>query len=329
MCYVALDTHINHIDTVQAGISTGLIGLKNLSMIGLGLGAVQVAVIAGGLLYLKKRHDQLKKEIKKLGRKMELPIEAELDAGVNYLESADRAKEITKRTYDYNKAIESARKAGHYFRSLALSQEFSGDNFSLIQFYSRKYFLALSIELGSLLALGDTDSVKACVDKQEDNLKAVASAVFKNTIEEKVESYLAPELRNVASLESISGILAQAQNLGCMSSDIRVTPAVVFETNRVNIYSGRRPGFLRWVTKSDREDAAQKLQAAQATFEEVTRLLSWREAVGYLATNGRSPTEIAREVRSFCDTEQERIKKEEKPNASPSFVAYSVSPNHA
>jgi hypothetical protein len=289
----------------------GFIGMG----IGLGFSGISVALLASQFLFLSRRLNQIQKEVQKIQLKIDQTIEAQLQAGLNFLQAAD-ATSGDKRSKAYESALGRARDAGHFFRSQAVSPDIHEEQLPLIQFYSRKYFLALSIELGSLMGLEQIDEVRTRLNAEEVNLKAVASQVFKQTLADDVESYLAPELRDVAALDNISSLFEKAQNLGCVPHDAKISPADVFEANRKSIYSsGLRtvsPKFIAF-----RRSAARNLQTAQGTFEEVTRLLSWREAVGYIIQSGRSPIEVARELRQFGDSL-------EKPTNSSPFVAYSL-----
>lgn len=314
-----LDGRIDGLEIAQQGLQAGLSGLKSLSMVTLGFSGVSVALLASQFVFLNRRLNQIKKELTRIQVKIDQTIEAPLKSSLDFLEAADAATGET-RLHNYRQALISARTPGHYFCDQATKPEIHEEQLPLIQFYSRKYFMALSIEIGSLLGLEDIDGVRARLNAEEANLKTVASQVFKHTLAKDVESYLAPEMRDVATLENVSSIFEQAQNLGCIPRDTKVSPADIFEANRKNIYSG---GLRRMVTPSfdsARKAAAHKLQTAHGTFEEITRLLSWREAVGYLAQNGRSPAEVSSELRRFRDT------LETPTNATP-FVAYSVTPN--
>jgi hypothetical protein len=317
-----LDSRIDGLEIPAPGLQTGLAGLKNISMVTLGFSGISVALLASQFVFLARRLTQIQKEVKRIQLKIDQTIEAHLQAGLDFLQAAD-ATIGDEQIRNYRDALGRARDAGHFFRSQAVSPDIHEEQLSLIQYYSRKYFLALSIELGSLLGLDRTDEVRTRLNVEESNLKAVATQVFKKTLALDVDSYLVPELRDVVTLENISGLFEQAQHLGCIPRDTRISPADVFEANRKSIYSSN---YLSRAVSSKfnnfRREAAQKLQAAQGTFEEVTRLLSWREAVRYIAQNGRSPTEVARELRQFRD-------KLETPTDSSPFVAYSLSPKEA
>jgi hypothetical protein len=311
-----LDNSIDGLEIAQQGLLMGLSGLKSLSMVTLGFSGISAAVLAAGFVYLKRQVNQIKKDLRKIPIKIDDTIEAPLKASLDYLEAADAATG-ERRLHNYREAVKNARIPVHYFCGQATKSEIHEGQLPLIQFYSRKYFFALSVELASLIGLEQTDEVRTRLNAEEANLKTVASQVFKHTLAKDVEAYLAPEMRDVSTLEKVSGILEQARNLGCIPGDTKVAAADVFEANRKNIYSR---GLRRMVTpsfKSVRSAAAQKLQIAHGTFEEILRLLSWREAVVYLTQNGRSPTQIASELRHFKANLAT-------PTNSSRFVAYSV-----
>ena len=313
-----VDNRIDGLEIGQAALQTGLSGLKSLSMVTLGFSGVSVGLLAAQFMYLNRRFNQIQKATKRIEIKINQTIEAQLQAGLDFLQAAD-ATTGDKRLHNYHDALGRARDAGHFFRSQAVDPNIHEQQLPVIQFYARKYFLALSVELGSLLGLEQTDEVRTRLNAEEVNLKTIASEVYSQTLAADIESYLTPEMSSVTTLENVSDVLEQAQNLGCIPRETKVGPADVFEANRKKIYSG---GIRRMVTpsfESARKVAAQKLQIAHGTFEEVTRLLSWREAVGYLTQNNRSPMEIAGELKTFRNSL-------ETPTSSTPFIAYSLNP---
>lgn len=312
---------IDGLEIAQQGVQVGLSGLKSLSMVTLGFSGISVALLASQFVFLTRRINAIQKSLGRIELKIDQQIEAKLETGLTFLQAADDAKG-DKRVHDYREALNHARESLNFFRKQAVDPSINREQLDLIQFYARKYFLALAIEIGSLVGLDQSDEIRVRLNAEEKNLKTVASQVYKQTLSTDLESYLAPEMRDFVTLESIAGILEQARNLGCIPRDTGISPAEIFEANRKSIYSRglRRMGIPTF--DASRRASVKKLHSAQSSFEEITRLLSWREAIGYLSQNGRSPTEVANEVRHFRSTL-------ETPTNSTPFVAYSVPLNDA
>ncbi|MEA3186777.1 MAG: hypothetical protein QOD99_607 [Chthoniobacter sp.] len=232
-------------------------------MITLGFSGISVALVASQFIVLNRRLNRIETEVKKLGHKIDQTIEADLTTELSLMRSAEPSSG-NKRDNDYNKAREKALTAGAYFLNQALDPAIHESNLAVVRLYSGKYFSALSIEIGSLLGLEETKEVTDRLNIELPNLKAVVSQVFKQTSADDVEWYLAPELQDEASLQSISDLFEQAKKFECVPNDAKMTQADVFETNRKGIYSS---GYLRTVSPkfhSFRKAAAQKLQIAQA-----------------------------------------------------------------
>lgn len=314
-----ITSDIDGLEIAQQGIQVGLSGLKSLSMVTLGFSGISVALLASQFVFLTRRLNAIQKSLGRIEIKITQQIEAKLETGLTFLRAADDAKG-DQRIHNYREALNHALESAHFFRQQAIDPNINQEQLELIQFYARKYFLGLSIELGSLVGLDQPDAIKVRLNDEEKYLKTIASQIYKHTLSTDLESYLAPEMRDFVTLESIAGILEQAQNLGCIPRETGVSPAEIFEANRKSIYSRglRRMGIPTF--DASRRASVKKLHSAQSSFEEITRLLSWREAIGYLSQNGRSPTEVANEVRHFRTTL-------ETPTNSTPFVAYSVTPS--
>lgn len=128
-----IDNRIDGLEIIQTALQTGLGGLKSISMVTLGFSGVSVGLLAAQFLFLSRKLSQIQKETKKIQIKIDQTIEAQLQAGLDFLQAAD-ATSGDKRLRNYQDSLGRARDAGHYFRSQAVDPNIHEDQLLLIQF---------------------------------------------------------------------------------------------------------------------------------------------------------------------------------------------------
>src|SRR5262249_20408106 len=275
-----MDTSIDALEVTQQGTLSGLSGLKTLSMVPLGFSGVTVELIAAQFMFLERSLSKIRAEIERLGIKLDQTMEASLESGQDFLEQAATSPPDAQREH-YNKALERARDAGSYFCLQACNPQMHKNDLRIMQYYSRKYFLALSIELASLIGIAETHQIQKRLSNEEANLKKIAAQTYARTVADRVPDYLRPENASFASLASLSELVQSARDLGCITAEHEITPETVFETNRKRIFSFSYKPFVPHL-RGELHKAAFRLHAAQSTLAEVTRLLSWRDSTKYI-----------------------------------------------
>jgi hypothetical protein len=289
-------TSLTGIETQQAITQASIQSLRGVAMVTLGLSGITVGLLVAQFAYLGKRLTAIEHELKKVQVKIDDSQEAKLKTALNFLQQAETATG-DKRVYHLREALANASEAGHFFSAQATNPLIHDNDPKLIQFYARKYFLALSVVVSSLLGRDELPDLVNRIDFEDSTLRRLASLVYDSTLKDRLDELLSPELATIAPLHLTEHVYTQASELGCLTMEggFDIRTMIDQEREAIFAHSGLRrlsPDF-----RSFKSAAAEKLSIAAGTFEEVQRLMSWRALGSSLVASGKAATELQEEVR--------------------------------
>lgn len=290
-------TSLAGIETQQAITQASIQSLRGISMVTLGLSGVTVGLLAAQFAYLGKRLSDIQHELKKIQIKIDATQESQLKAALGYIQQAEAATG-ERRTFYFGEAVSRARNVCFFFSSQATDPVNHDNDPKIIQFYARKYFLALSVEVSGLLGRDEVPDMVNRIQFEDSTLRRVASLVYDSTLKDHLDELLSPELAADAPLRLTEHLYTQAADLGCLTVEGDFDIRTLIERERKAIFSH---GGMRDLPFSDfrefRQTAAEKLRIAAGTFEEVQRLMSWCALGNSLVESSTTATELQEEVR--------------------------------
>ncbi len=279
----------------QAAIGMSLAGLGKLSMVTLGFSALTSVVATLQFAYLRRRLNALQKDIRKLEIKIESQTESELEASIDFLKHADDTDGEKQERY-FHDSLVSSRNVRGYFRNLVNNRDITNDDIRVKQYYARKYFLALSIELSSLLGLREPDQFKKRLEEDKATLQTIARMFFNDVLAGQFEKYLSQNFADICTLEQMTSIARDAARFGCQPSNMQLTPAGLFEQRRA--WLGGKLTDMRFGFSTFKQKASEDLAILTGIFEEIKRLLSWLDTTAYYEAHGTNVIAISERVKS-------------------------------
>lgn len=290
-------TSLAGIETQQALTQASIQSLRGVAMVTLGLSGVTVGLLAAQFAYLGKRLSAIQHELKKIQIKIDATQESQLKAALGYIQQAESATG-ERRAFYFGEAVSRARNVCFFFSSQATDPVNHNNDPKIIQFYARKYFLALSVEVSGLLGRDEVPDMVNRIDFEDSTLRRIASLVYDSTLKDRLDELLSPELASVAPLHLTDHLYTQAADLSCLTIEGGFDIRTLIDQERKAIFSH---GTMRDLPFSDFRDfkqaASEKLNIAAGTFEEVQRLMSWRALGTTLAASSTTATELQEEVR--------------------------------
>ncbi len=235
-----------------------------------------------------------------------------MKAALDYLKQAEAATGSRRVEY-YWEAIRRARDVGHFFSALALDATVHEQNPVLLQFYARKYFLALIVEIAGLVNNNELPDAQMRISSEESTLKHIARLIYEHTLRGRLDEYLAPELATSAPLTLLEEIYNQASLLDCLEDGPNFDIRLFIDRHRNEVFNGNpivrlTPDYIKF-----KRSAKDYLSIAQTTFEEINRILSWRDTATKCIDNEINAIEL-----------RERVENEKRKFAesSSSFMIY-------
>ncbi|MCS7067260.1 hypothetical protein [Meiothermus sp.] len=280
---------------------------QSLSIVALGFTGISASMLVAQFLAQAQRLNAIQKELRKIQIKIDNLQESKLKAALDYLRQAEAAQGSRRVEYFWE-AIRRARDVGHFYSALALDASIHEQNPVLLQFYARKYFLALFVEISGLINNNELADARVRIDSEEHTLKHLAHLIYDLTLRDRLDEYLAPELVSSAPLTQLEEVYSQAALLGCLEDGHNFDIRLFIDRNRMVIFNSNpvsrlKPGYIRF-----KRTAKDYLTIAQTTFEEINRILSWRETVSKFIDNNINAIELRQRV------EHEKRKLSENPS---------------
>lgn len=285
-----------------------------ISMVAMGFSGISPSLLGAQFLLLSQRLNAIQRELKKIQIKIDNLQESKLKAALDYLKQAEAATGSRRVEY-YWEAIRRARDVGHFFSALALDATVHEQNPVLLQFYARKYFLALVVEIAGLVNNNELPDAQMRISSEESTLKHIARLIYEHTLRGRLDEYLAPELATSAPLTLLEEIYNQAALLGCLEDGPNFDIKLFIDRHRNEVFNGNpiariTPDYIKF-----KRSAKDYLSIAQTTFEEINRILSWRDTATKCIDNEINAIEL-----------RERVENEKRKftESSSNFMIYGI-----
>lgn len=307
-----ISTAINVLDSKQTQMLAGLAGLKAVSMISLGFAGLAAGVILWQVSKQQKRLNEIAKQIKKVQQMLVASETAKLMAGVANLQLVDNAGD--KVTHDQvDSVLSSVMPAGIWFRDFAKEHDYHENDFRVLQSCARNYYIALNSEISSRFAIGDVSGAKLRLSDEEKHLKEIAKYVYDLTLAGAEERLLSDK---EVSLDVVSELYQQAQQLGLIAGEVLLSPAAIFEIYR-ETRSHRLEKMLKNTFGPKEASAGERIKLAKSIFSETQAVLAWRSAIVEMERASKDP----RTLRQDLDCLR---RSSERSSDDDSFIAYSL-----
>ncbi len=206
-------------------------------MVAMGFSGISPSLLGAQFLLLSQRLNAIQRELKKIQIKIDNLQESKLKAALDYLKQAEAATGSRRVEY-YWEAIRRARDVGHFFSALALDATVHEQNPVLLQFYARKYFLALIVEIAGLVNNNELPDAQMRISSEESTLKHIARLIYEHTLRGRLDEYLAPELATSAPLTLLEEIYNQASLLDCLEDGPNFDIRLFIDRHRNEVFNG-------------------------------------------------------------------------------------------
>ncbi len=267
--------------------ATSLGALQNVSMVTLGLSAVTPVVLAAQFNYLRRRFNELQKDIRNLEQLLEARYVAELESGLELLESGVRQKNNGR----IEGALQKCNDAAVFFSNRVQNAVGEQQDRRGVLLLSRHLAVAVCGTTRCFIALDEDAEARKTLGTRRAAVRAAARAVFQQTVARDPERFLVPELAGDVSLASFVALFQQARHAGAVDKadplqqelSSRPSAAQVFETMRGRLFKSKWGGLFKPKAGALRDE----LRDAIAAVEEANRVLSLAD---YLDESERAGT---------------------------------------
>jgi hypothetical protein len=278
------------VDAGEQVLSAGsLQSLHTVSMVTLGLSAITPIILAAQFTYLRKRFNQLQKDIRHLEQLLEARYVSELESGLELLESGAR---------QHNKgriegALQKCNDAAVFFANRLRNAIGEQQDRRAVLLLSRHLAVAVCGTTRCFVALEEDAEARKTLGTRRPALRAAARAVFQQTVAKDPERFLVPELSGDVTLASFVALFQQAKHAGALVKDDPLQQAVanqpsasqVFETMRSRLFKSKW-GLFKPKPKALKDE----LRDATACVEETNRVLSLAEFLDESDRPARGPS---------------------------------------
>jgi hypothetical protein len=276
----------------QRGLSGGsLASLQNVSMVTLGLTALTPVILAAQFRYLRRRFEELQKDIRKLEQLLDTRYVSELESGIEILESGVRQNKQDR----INAAQIKCNDAAVFFANRVQQAVADRQDRRGILLLSRHLSVAMCGSTRCFIALEEDAEARKTLDARTPALRAAAKAVFQQTVATNPERFLAPELAQDVSLEAMVALFQQAKNAGALDESDPVQQAIASQHSAARFFESIRAKVFkrRWwfLPRPSPETLRAELRDAVATVEETNRVLSLGDYLEQSARTGRGAVE--------------------------------------
>jgi hypothetical protein len=260
---------VNHIESVQIGMSHTLGVMHTLSIATLGVTSLSAAYMVYRLHSLNKRFDQLSEAIQDVDDNLDAQNKAHLHKAVQKL----RSFEVEKNSSALEDASNEGQDAANIYGELAWKEASRKQpRIPVLNYRSRCYLLGLMTELQSRILLDQLPGAIARVHDEKPQLQSIGKSLFEEVIQNKPELYLRADLaKEGITLESMTELYLQARQAGMITTPEIDSASQLFEYCRSKGISG--PGKVIWpFSRRDSRQDAIHLKYLMACIEEINRI---------------------------------------------------------
>lgn len=255
---------VNHIDSVQLGISHALGVMHTLSMATLGVTSLSGAFMVWRLHSLNKRFDKLSEAIRDVEDNLDAQNKAYLHKAVQKLREFEDSGDSDALTT----ARDEGQNAANIYGDLSWKEATKKQpRIEILNYRSRSYLLGLMAELQSRILLEQLPAAITRIKDEKPRLQSIAKSAFEVVIQGRPEFYLRADLaKEGITLELMAELYQQARHAGAIASPEVESAGQLFEHCRAKGIAGGS-----WFRKDSKQDAAQ-LRYLMACIEEINRI---------------------------------------------------------
>jgi hypothetical protein len=260
---------VNHIDSVQLGVSHTLGVMHTLSIATLGITSLSGLYMVWRFHALNKRLDKLSESLRDVEDNVAAANKAHLDMAVQKLgefdESADEAALKTGR--------DKAQEAAAIYGDMAWREASKNrPRIEVLNYRSRCYLLALMAELHSRILLNDLPAAIKRVNTEKPRLQSLAKVTFEAVIQGKPELFLRADMaKEGVTLELMAELYQQARHAGAVATPEVESAGQLFEHCRARGISAGS-----WLLGGGCKQDAIRLRYLMACIEEINRIVGMR-----------------------------------------------------
>lgn len=262
---------VNHIDSVQLGISHALGVMHTLSIATLGITALSGLYMVWRFRSLNKRFDKLSVAIRDVEDNVAASNKAHLTLAVGNLQIFDESADVN----DLINARDQGFQAASIYGEMALAEASRKQpRIEVLNYRTRCYLLALMAELQSRILLSELPSVIITrVNNETPCLQSLAKTTFETVIQNKPELYLRAKMASEGvTLELMTELYKQALTAGAIASPAVESAGQLFEHCRTKGIAS----VGEWEFRRDTKQDAAHLRYLMASLEEINRINGMR-----------------------------------------------------
>ena len=257
---------VNHIESVQLGISHTLGVMHTLSIATLGITSLSGAYMVWRFHSLNKRFDKLSEAVQDVEDNVAAANKAHLDVAVQKLGEFDESGDEGALKKGRDEGQEAAAIYGDMAWREASKKKL---RIEVLNYRSRCYLLALMAELQSRILLNDLPAAIKRVNTEKPRLQSLAKSAFEAVVQDKPESYLRADMaKEGVTLELLTELYQQARHAGAIATPEVESAGQLFEHCRSK---GIATGGGWFSSDTSKQDAVQ-LRYLMACLEEINRI---------------------------------------------------------
>lgn len=256
---------VNHIDTVQLGVSHTLGVMHTLSIATLGITSLSGAYMVWRFHSLNKRFDKLSESLQDVEDNVAAANKAHLDVAVQKLSEFDQSADDAVLKKGRDEAQEAAAIYGEMAWREASKKR---PRVEVLNYRSRCYLLALMAELHARIHLNEIPAAIQRVNTEKPRLQSLAKVTFEAVIQGRPELFLRADMaKEGVTLELMTELYQQARHAGAIASPEVESASQLFEHCRAK---GIASGSCLF-GGGGKQDAMQ-LRYLMACLEEINRI---------------------------------------------------------
>jgi hypothetical protein len=273
-----IERAVSDADAAQPLHCHSLASLKAVSMVTLGLTAISPSILAAQFTYLRKRFNDLQKDIRNLQKLLEDRYIAELESGLEMLDSGVRQSKKER----IESALQKCNESAVFFANRVHSAVNEEQDRRAILMLSRHLAVAICGTTRCYIALEEDAEARKAIATRRQALLAAAKAVFEKTLGRDPERFLVPELAGHTSLESLAMLFRQATYVGAVDRPAGLPRAPADQAAASQLFDTLRGRLFKpkWAwSRVDVKALKEELRDATASLEETSRVLSLAESL--------------------------------------------------
>jgi hypothetical protein len=287
---------VNHIESVQIGMSQTLGVMHTLSIATLGVTSLSAAYMVYRLHSLNKRFDKLSEAIQDVDDNLDAQNKAHLHKAVQKL----RSFEVENNTAALVDASNEGQDAANIYGELAWKEASrTHPRIPILNYRSRCYLLGLMAELQSRILLDQLPGAIARIHDEKPRMQSIGKSFFEEVIQNKPEVFLRADLsKEGITLEAMTELYLQARYAGMIITPEIDSATQLFEYCRLKGISGTGKRIWPFPRRDTREDATH-LKYLMACIEEINRMDGIRLLMVEAQTKQSSLSDLRKKIQSW------------------------------